>query len=300
MKKSSRASKATELSSQVQATRSYIDSIFIRLPKLMEKKSFLELRRALVSERRVSRVRYVFKKVRVPDTTYFHLKLAVHQPSRKATEIISEYLVACRAAARVLEVHVALDFLVGSYSGAEEAMRSFLELFLPTSRPSRPLEWVADSTAYYNKGVNRGTGYAIYCDRPSKVTKTPCLHVECRVKGGQQLERSQVRFLDQLLILDHRDFWAKRLQLCAPPTPERIDKELAKCVAKYKEISNPSTGTGRSVIRSSLGPSGRVLAHDTFFHLLSLRSLTRPRRLFYDVSTEWALPPSENAIWKTP
>lgn len=194
-----------ELSVHVQATRSYIDSIFIRLPKLMEKESFLDLRRALMSERRVSGVRYVFKKVCVPDTTYFHLKLAIHQPSRKAMAVISEYLAACRATARIIEVHVALDFLVDSYRSAEEAMGCFLELFLPTSRPTRPLEWVKDSTAYHNKGVDRGIGYAIYCDRPSKVTKTPCLHVECRVKGGQQLGKSQVRFLDQLLELDHRE-----------------------------------------------------------------------------------------------
>lgn len=302
MKNQDASDRAKALARQVSGSCSYIDSIFLLLPGLMEKRYFLDLRRALVSQRRSKGVRYVFKQVRVPDTDFFHLKLAVHQPSRDALRVLSGFLAAARGAARIVEVHVALDLLVDTHPAAEEAMATFLEIFLPTSRPVGPWEWVADSTAYLNKGSARGVGFAIYCDRKSKVTQTPCLHVECRVRGGQELEKHQLRFLDQLSDLDHRKFWVKRLCLGIPPTPERIDKALAKMSAKKGAASTSRSGpvrsAGSAIARGSMGPKGGVLAHDLYFNLLKSKlHFERPRRLFTPFDQKWALPPQENSMW---
>lgn len=302
MKNQDASNRAKSLAGQVSGRCSYIDSVFLRLPRLMEKRYFLELRRALVSQRREKGVRYVFKQVRVPDTDYFHLKLAVHQPSPQALQVLGEFLAHTKGPARVVEVHVALDLLVDTFLDAEQAKVAFLELFLPTSRPVAPWDWVADSTAYLNKNQKRGVGYAVYCDRKSKVTNTPCLHVECRIRGGQELEKNGLRFVSHLLELDHRKFWTKRLCLVIPPTAEKVDKTLAKMSAKRNAAgglrSGSASSTGNAIARSSLGPREGVLAHDVYFNLLKSKlQFPRPRRMFGQVDSGWALPPRGNAIW---
>jgi hypothetical protein len=57
---------------------------------------------------------------------------------------------------------------------------------------------------------------AIYADKASKVTgQHQCVHIDWRIRGGGALRRAGIHSLRDLLGLDFRQFWEKRLKICS-------------------------------------------------------------------------------------
>jgi hypothetical protein len=48
---------------------------------------------------------------------------------------------------------------------------------------------------------------------PSKITGSPCCHLELRLMGAEACRRAGIEFLEDLLDLDHRKLWSKELCL---------------------------------------------------------------------------------------
>jgi len=71
----------------------------------------------------------------------------------------------------------------------------------------------------------------MYSDRPSKVTRQPCVHVEWRLKGKSIVESQGIYDVEQVIDFDHRQFWKAHLYL------EAID---------FRALGRQRRGAGRS------------------------------------------------------
>src|ERR1035437_8946348 len=201
---------------------SYIDSVCVILPRLMPKDKFRDLRLALLNERRKTGQRYVFKKRIRPDGHFFFV-LAVHQPSQRSLEILGDVVAPAPMQARILEVHVALDLITGSFSEAEALQRYVEERLLPSTRTKKPVH-CAGNTTYYYRLTRKGVEVALYSDRLGKSTAAPCLHVEWRTIGAHTLRLADLAATADLISLNHRAFWDQRLSLWKIPSADAMLK----------------------------------------------------------------------------
>lgn len=279
---------------------SYIDSVFVILPRLMPKHVFRALRLALLAERRRPGQRYVLKRRDRPDGSFFFV-IAVHQPTRRSLEILSEIVSPAALQARVLEVHVALDLVTSSFTDAETLQRYVEERLLPSTRLNKPVHFVGKTT-YYNRLTRKGAEVALYSDRLSKSRDAPCLHVEWRTIGAQPLKSAGLKNPSDLISLNHRSFWKNRLSLWSVPSAEALlsarVKELRRTAANAPMDTETLRRQVRVMLKLATGWHGGVVAND-LLHSLYKSELyhKRPKRLFTDESHTWMLPAATNALW---
>lgn len=162
----------------VEASISYIDTIVIQLPELMEPSCFASLKEKL--DNRTHCGRLYIKKIKREDGMWW-IALFVHQPKIAALQMLEAMDSPCW----ITEVHVALDLITDERSDAE-ALQTYVENRLVRSKRRQQFSYEHLGTTYIDRGVRRGAEVALYSDRPSKfVNGHPCLHIEWRVRGSQ-------------------------------------------------------------------------------------------------------------------
>lgn len=291
---------------------SYIDTIEILLMKRMGHEEFMKFWASRFGEPNQYDPRYRRRPVRTRGN-YYLFKITLHQPTGAELVALSE--VEAQGKCKVTRVHVALDLLVRDSFSSDELRRHVEGRLLPTTRarhlvrgryddhPRQSVGRVKETT-YYFRGVPTGTEIALYSDRHSKTGfGWQCCHLEYRVKGAKALTLSSLASLKDAYSLDHRKFWASKLDFWRPPSADA----LARC----------SNGSARSRTLESLGTErnqreahmmirlathhdlGVLNAYQLFLelHESSRKYHPRPLRLFQKVDNNWALPPSRNAIW---
>jgi hypothetical protein len=279
---------------------SYIDTVAVILPRSMPKEQFAELRGSLVSTQRSVHRRYVVKKIPHPDGAW-HLVMFVHQPTRRALEILDDAM-RPPLRARLHEVHLALDLCTRTAVDARRLQEYVVELWLPSRRPKAPVQWI-HGTAYYNRGTRRGVESVLYADLPSKVSSTHCLHIENRIVGSARLRTAGLATAQGLIGLDHAAYWENALVLRRSPSEFGLARRLAQVRSRQAADLNvhpyPPARSASLLLRRSLGPHGAVVAYDVLAEMRRYKSLYagRPGLLFTKQRHDWLLPRPGNALW---
>jgi hypothetical protein len=120
-------------------------------------------------------------------------------------------------------VDVSLDLMTRSYGDAED-LHAFIErrLVQPWHRGIEPVVKY-EGTVYYKRAGGRNN-LVQYSDEPSKVTGQPCVHVEWRMELADAIRRSGLTGTSDLIQLDKKAFFAKRLKLLDLPTYDELRK----------------------------------------------------------------------------
>lgn len=237
--------------------------------------------------------------------------LWLHQPSRDVIERLLE------TECRIIRVHVALDILSGTKAKAKELQEYLSQTFVLSSAPYDPVTWFrtddnpsGDSTCYFGFSKPRGPGKtaALYADRVSKVTNTPCCHLEARLELLDTLQRSSVDNAQNLLNFNHKEFWQQRIMLLQPPTELDIGKAWCKAFTKssyskkfpYGTRTNSMQRVGALLLRAAQDRHGNVNANDLLYFLknTSVLGKQRPRGCFKTLDSSWIVLPSENGLWE--
>lgn len=200
---------------------------------------------------------------------------------------------------RLLEVHVALDLIVTSTQEAKSLQQYVERRLLPSGRSKKDVVMIGGTT-YYNRLTRKGVEVAIYSDRASKVTQSPCVHIEWRTIGAQPLRRAGLYTVPELLSVDHRQFWRDRIALWLPPSVETLHAARKKLLAKEGTAdASHALREAQLVHHRAQAAHGGVVANNMYVHLMkSERFHKRPLRLFKEEPSDWMLPASsENALW---
>lgn len=277
---------------------SYIDTVAFRLPKLMQKAEFRDLRLAMFNAQGTRKRRIVLRKVTLPvDVGGWYFMMYVHQPTPEALELLAS------RGGPLAEVHVALDLVASTWGVADELKQYLLHRLLRNASPSTWTTWVG-STGYIGQTKWRPQSrFVIYSDRRSKVNHQHCCHVELRVVGQRDLRNHQLLLAKDVLNLQHRAFWDRQLRLQRPPSERDLVAARARFLRKQgrpverRVLENSS----RLYMRMSRAADGAVSSSDLLFALRSSRYVGKtPVRLFYRESHDWMLPEPPNALWTAP
>lgn len=293
------------------AARSYVDSIFLRLPALMDSTTFealkVELRKNIEPKKR-----RVLMNKRGKEGFFWHLEYPIHQPTRAALALLEE-----AGYTDLLAVHVALDLV--SRTSDPTVLRAYVEhRILKNARPARVADCESDSVQYFgrrnlpdsgadDRGLrefrNDGSEIALYSDNLSKVHRRWCLHLEFRAKGAEALRSEGLASFEQLRDLDHSTFWDKRLDMRKPPDEATL-LQLCKrgFVARgYGEdaAANAARRTIYYVLRASRGVEHSIVGNNLLAQLARCRPIigSSPIRLFRKECHDWMLPEVANALW---
>lgn len=278
---------------------SYVDTVCVCLPTLMEKASFRSLRLALVNAQGGRKRRIVFKKRFRPDGSWFWT-LFVQQPTIEALSVLQS----TPTPNSLLEVHVALDLATDSFSAAEDLQRYVQTRLLKSARPTSFVHWFDDRTAYFGRGTRRGAEVVLYSDLSSKAFGSPCLHIDWRIRGAAAIRKAGLGDMESIARLDHRQFWEQRLSLWSVPSAFAMvaarRRFLRRHCANATYDNDVVEKLVRKLTRAASGPDLTVLANDLLYVLRRLRSFAcrRPKRYFARLSHEWMLPSPLNVLWK--
>jgi len=299
---------------------SYIDSIFLSLPCAMLPEEHAALELAVNGGDQTGKRRLVGKTHKYK-ASWIYL-LAIHQPTLEAIGVLDRL----NTPYKIVRVHVALDLIVDKSSEAMQLRDYVVARVVKSGRPSKAISFETErpsgkpslvraipydiddgpgGTAYISRGTKEGVEVAMYGDRPTKTySGKPCLHLEWRIRGAQALRSSGLRTLAGVALLDHREFWDKRLRLLRAPSAVTLTRALQiRSRSKGTTPAGPATPAVREASMllhaHQINAGGDVVAND-LLAILSKSALLkgkRPVRLFTREKHGWMLPPDKNALW---
>lgn len=254
--------------------------------------------------------------VQIPGVGSF-VKLWLHQPNSKAIAYLSG------RGCRITRVHVALDIFGGDLITPRSLQAYLANVFLPNSTVDAPIVWATDKekqsnpTAYFRfrDPWRPGTSFAVYADRLSKAEGIPCCHFEARVNLVKYLSAYALGSPEDLLLLNHTNFWMHRLTLKEAPSALRLGTVWINAMVsgqleggRHFPFTDLAGRNGREYSRNRVGQvlrrsaqdrNGEICANDLLFMLRTKRPLgTTPLSpLFTAIDNSWLLPPAHNALW---
>ena len=273
---------------------SFVDTVVLTMPKLMPKRCFNDLRRALVRELRPLRRQIVWKRFTFGTHGYF-FNLYVHQPTSRALEVIA----GLGEQARISQVHIALDLTVSSKDEAELLRRHLAARLLVSDRPKTPTYEVKESTTYFNRHMAAGVEVALYADRLSKGSGEPCCHVEWRIKGAGTLRKFGLESAEKIANLKLQPFWQGVLRLSRAPTVDRLAEARERELRDRGLPVQSARQDAAELLSSVAGKDGDVSSHNLRCKLREMPAFVgrRAYRLFVAESTHWLIPSNTVNPW---
>lgn len=290
---------------------SYIDSIVLRMPALMEPCTFRRLEQELAKNVDPAKERIYVDKAGFGGP-YWHLAYYVHQPTMAALALLQE-----AGYTDLLAVHVALDLRCSTLDPSD--LHAYMEhRLLKNARPARIGDCEHDTVLYLgrrnlpdshadNRRVrpfrNDGSEIAVYSDQLSKIHGKWCLHLEYRIKGAQALQLEELETFEQIRGLNLREFWDERLDMRKAPDEAKLHRLCMRGFVRrgYDEerAANATKRTIFYVMRLCRGTEHAVVGSNLLAHLIAnpLIAGKGPSRLFRKECHKWMLPGPTNALW---
>lgn len=138
----------------------------------------------------------------------YPFRMTLHQPQSEAFRLIEENVDHI-----VGEFHVAYDLPARTDSDAKELTSVIQHLAIQPWHGSRRSRLVRGATSYASHERRTARSFVIYGDRPSKVTKEPCCHIEFRYNGADSCRARGVRTCDDLLKYDAAQYLDRDMKL---------------------------------------------------------------------------------------
>lgn len=155
-----------------------------------------------------------------------------------------------------------------------------------------------NGTIYFSGLKRRGTMLVVYNDKPDRFTAMPCTHIELRLRGSACLKRNGIVCLDDILALNPRQLFARRLKFsdiglkyAAEVMKRTLAAERKQFIAMKPRRSSPRLEAFSDWYRSQLHPKVtgmlRMLGSDTAQRVTKIQRYQRHRCLeVLDLPTE--------------
>ncbi len=193
-------------------------------------------------------------------TYHPHIKsrLELFQPTPKILRRVSESIGAAFAPS-VSRIEVAADFIARSERDARQIGWFILtHLWRPHLR--RPVVF-DHATVYWGTHHESGVSIALYWDRPSKVTREPCAHLEVRIIGSDYAANFGIHSLDDLYQLNQPKMVMNAVRLlsltkvelgrwCSGLTKSPSRQALTKRADKYLREEAGLLHKGRPIVHN--------------------------------------------------
>jgi hypothetical protein len=108
-----------------------------------------------------------------------------------------------------------IAWVFSSRSDKDAAFEFLCRHFVKKNHGDQEIRFVGeeDKITRYSGPRSAPNVSVIYADKGSKVTGEDCVHIDWRINGGAALRRAGIHSLRDLLDLDYRQFWGKRLKI---------------------------------------------------------------------------------------
>ena len=279
----------------------YIDSVYVRTTKKIDPVDLERLKSSLTPDVRFPGKRYSGRMRRfiIPTTgeCLYHYVHTIHQPTKATLRVLQDIQEQSPGLLHLLEVDFALDLTTNSDLDATQLHKSLLGVLAP-ARLGKTIHSEEYETTYI--GARRsGNEVVVYSDGKRKVRpESPRVHIEWRIHGAKALDRAKIRSAIDLVAINHRTIWEKRLRLRIMPTLSRLIRILECRAVRSGRPMSPSQNqrTVYLLARMSKDYHGRFFAQglDDFL----VRGLhPKPAQIYKPISNKWALPEPGNALW---
>ena len=170
----------------------------------------------------------------------FRQRLQLHQPTSAAIEMLAR-----RDGVHVNYLEVALKWTF-DHQWENDAASAYLDRYMVKNYQRGKVRYV--QTTRYTGPREAPNNLVNYNNRPSKTTgEVDCLKLEWRITGVAALRRAGLTSLDDILRIDHREFWARRLKL--------FDIDTVALGRRYSNWISKSRRRGPCDMDGSLGAS---------------------------------------------
>ena len=173
-------------------------------------------------------------------------KLELFQPTRKCLRMAKEILRA-ETNADLTYVELARDVTLPN-----KARMALITAFLGSVKVTSQRSLFVQSKGTFYCGKRAGNGgrdgsvLAVYADKASKINNArpdadamECFHVELRLSGKDVLRKHGIRTLQDLIVLNRKQFWKKSLKFYALPTSKtKLGRLLAACCGGRADASD--------------------------------------------------------------
>jgi hypothetical protein len=115
-------------------------------------------------------------------------------------------------------VEISLDWIFSSRSDKDDAVEFLWKHLVKKNHRDQQVRFVGkdDKITRYSGPRSAPNVIVVYADKPSKVTgQDHCVHIDWRINSGAALRRAGIHSLRDLLDLNYRQFWRKRLKICS-------------------------------------------------------------------------------------
>jgi len=233
-------------------------------------------------------------------------RLWLHQPTRHALDNLRD------KDCSIFQVQVALDLLCASESNARTLQKHIEAGLIQSVHPYEPMTHV-ETTTYLAFSRPRGTGtrIALYSDRTSKVhAEFFCCHIEFRIQGAAALRDAGLSSADEIIRLNHREFWAQNIRLVHLPDADELGERYVRAYMKNikrRSAKFPYGGRtaavpryGHLLMRTARSQSGDTTANDLLHFLRERRplGLGSVSNLFRPAPADWLLPAPHSGLWR--
>jgi hypothetical protein len=139
---------------------------------------------------------------------------------------------------------------------------------IPPDTKAKPHDHVDDSMTWigttYIGSVRSPIRYVIYSDKPSKINKKFCCHLEVRFQGSAALKDAGLNTFFSYLKDDFfYKFWRKHLRLRRPKDKELVKSEIERIVRKKMERKSDHVSENTNLFRRLRGGKEHTIAITT-------------------------------------
>jgi hypothetical protein len=279
----------------------YIDSVYVRTTKKIDPVDLKRLKSTLTPDIRLAAERYRGDPWRyqnpITGAWFYHYVHTIHQPTKATIQVLQDIQDQSPEILHLLQVDFALDLTTDNDLDAARLHLAFLGVLTP-ARLGKSIHKPEFKTSYMG-AWGSGNEVVVYSDGRRKVRpQSPRVHIEWRIHGAKALERAKIKSAIDLVAVNHRAIWEKRLRLHIMPTLTRLLRILECRAARNGRPMNPEQmkRTRHLLERMSTDYNGRYFAQgldDFLVHGLH----PKPAQLYKRISNKWALPEPSNALW---
>lgn len=103
------------------------------------------------------------------------------------------------------------------------------------------------NTMYWARDRWTRRNFAVYADRPCKLTDEPCCHIEYRIRRADACRRAGFSTIDDFINIDHRGIWEKELRFEYMPEKalERLIENMARRSLRRQNRNSARRRRGR-------------------------------------------------------
>ena len=212
---------------------SYVDTLIVRLPRLLRSDQLRAIRARCGSfcyEKSDKPIWMKHKKWRL-----YQAKIYLHQPTVEVIHSIDRWFKTIPPT--IVGLHIAFDLITASPAAAHQINACITQhLYKPWHRLNHKISHYSghNATTTYFRERNSPTVLVIYSDKKSKILDTPCCHFEIRLSSRNAVPTSGIKNLRNIIALDPKLLLNRWFRMCV------LDKEKLGKISSGRHANSKS------------------------------------------------------------